>query len=1154
MPNPPETQPAPQREPSMRDLVKSMAGFSWAMSLFGVRGMGAFMAPGKTAASLDSVTRATEEQLGGLRGLFRAGDQLQRGMIDMMMGGGGPAGAPGAPPGAPGAPGSPGAPAGGPAAGPPPPPVHSGRLNTSSFVALGEGLAAGAADFFLSEELQRESFPAQMARQMQTPFAQPLLQAPGIGNLPGFQRLPVEVPALMQTTVLEPFPAPAPGNLSVPGFRLTDALHHRPTPPLVHGDDAVRTACNLILGMPAILGAGEGPFPTQLEVALLRRPSLALIELGYLEAIEAAVAGDPALLPETARFRADLSRLVEALRAAGSEVLVMNVPDPLDTAFVATLDAAARTVKASSAFLREAYGLKADDLVTPRGLIEIGFQLLSRSIGALPAGSVLGMDAARRIGGRVGELNGALADVAREHGAHVCDLHGLVRSVRAQGVQAGARRLTADYLGGFYSLNGYYPGKTGHALIANQALALLNQVYGADFPALDLAAVAATDPVVLYQPAEGPDLPVGQMPPPPSPVAGGSAAAPRQPAAPAVMVRETSGPWPPAQAAPKPLELPPGLEQVLPLNKERSYFGDALRAVDCQSPQAAKWGGCGGVLFGGLALVDSHVSGEVRIRFSPPVDAYGTKVSHFEVSVGNGLRGDDGTLAAPQLYKLPAQQNQVTDFPGMVSAGDLDLTTGLAIEGSLKFNFGFLNTALLALIRVNPHFPQVPIQFPGQYGTAMAQFTQRPDGKLDFDFFGSTFLPLGNDLGGLPVRFPLPFAGATFQFASIPSRGVALHPHISLSTREEPLESWGDVAEIPTNTVREYTFNSHNTSFGDDFHLNSPVLGGMARGRSQLVGRLHVQFGERAGNSVPIYVSAMNPGGYLQPMEPSPISMGFEQVAPGGRLTPGPYGFDETLRFPLRSYGLDDVFLLSDPFDLSVAAVDVRTGAVLGEQVHRGFIGQDLFFALIRVEPRTPQGSFYFHGPALFQKTPSGQTVYRFFGEVHIPYPEGFLFPEPNLAQGFPAGPDSALDPFFWIQAMDGGNVPPQTVKKGSASDIVASTGDLFSYTYEIPADPARHRPKFEYTNHSQQGSFRLHSLTWVSFLNARAARPRKGDFDTVAFAGFGTWSKGGDFFQPASVVISTAADAPYVGIQIGDGGAVSNVNTKPPNPDAVRP
>jgi hypothetical protein len=74
------------------------------------------------------------------------------------------------------------------------------------------------------------------------------------------------------------------------------------------------------------------------------------------------------------------------------------------------------------------------------------------------------------------------------------------------------------------------------------------------------------------------------------------------------------------------------------------------------------------LLFGGLAMVDSHLSGEIRIRFSKPVN----DVTHFEVSHGN-LEGDDGTLAAPQFFKLPARRNVVRDDDKLVSSGDLDL-------------------------------------------------------------------------------------------------------------------------------------------------------------------------------------------------------------------------------------------------------------------------------------------------------------------------------------------------------------------------------------------------------------------------------------------------------------------------------------------------
>jgi hypothetical protein len=1172
------------------DLLRSALGFSWAMSLFGLRSLGNLADPQRAAESLDAVKQAAAGQLDDeLRGVFKAGEQLQENLVGGLRGAvQGAAAAAGAVAGAAGGPS-----ASRPAAGmqPPAPPVRAGSLDAATFVALGEGLAAGAADFFTSAELQRDSFPAQMARQMQAGFVQPLLQAPGIGNLPGFPPLPVVVPAPMQTTVFEPadVATAALGNLAVPGFRLADALHLRPVPPLVHRHDTRQTAANLILGMPALRDGGKGPLPTQLEAALARHPTVALIELGYLEAIEATVTGDPDRLPRSEQVRRDLGRLLAELRRGGAVVLAMNVPDPLDTPCASVLDTAARVVKVPAAVLASTYGLEADDRITVAGLVEIGYQFLSRGIRPLPAGAVLRGGVAARIGRRIDELNAVVAALAKEHGALLCDLHGLWRGVLEQGISAGSRQLSADFLGGFYSLNGYYPGKTGHAAIANLALQQLNRAFGAEFPMIDLATVAATDPVTQYRPAQGPDLTAGPQAPParvaaaatpaaattaPARVAGagftdaGRAETVPPPATAASRVRERDaaaprerGQWPPPQPPPRPIRLPPSLEMVLPLNPERSYYGDALRAVDCQDPAEVPYGGCGGVKFGGLALVDSHLHGQLRVRFSPPAG----NLSRFEVSVGEGLAGDDGILAAPQFFKLPAQQNRVGDWPGKVSHGVVNVSTGEVLTvvtnpqdaNILDFNFSFFNTALGALIQVNPAFPKVPISFPGGYGSAWARFVQGDDGRLDFEFFGTTFVPSAA-FGGEAVRFPLPFAGGTLEFASIPSRGLALHPRIHLSTcPSERGDTPRDGPEIPTNTVREYNCFTHNTSFGDKFTLTSPVLGGNAIGRAQLLGRMLVQFGERAGNSVPIYVSAMIAGGYLAPMPVSPISsnspgcLGSACEGFPSRLSPGPLGFNEFLHFPRTSYYLDDVFLLSDPFDLSVAAVDVRTGAVLGQQLHSGFIGQNVFFALLRVEPRTPKASFQFRGPAVFQRTPAGQTVYRFNGNVHIPYPTGFLFPYPNLGTGFPAGPDSALDPYFWVQAMDGGASPPAAwVKQGGADDVLASNLQRFSYRFSIPAEPHRGKAVFEYVNHSLKASFRLRSLSWVRFGNARTARPRRGTYDVVTFAGFGTWqpNQGAESMVPmvpAAVQISTAAGAPYVGIQIG-GGAISNVDTKP--------
>lgn len=75
----------------IRDLTKSMISFSWGMSLFGVKQAANLLTPQtpsqpthKATAAFSSVTQATEEQLGdALKGAFKAGDQLQKGMVDM---------------------------------------------------------------------------------------------------------------------------------------------------------------------------------------------------------------------------------------------------------------------------------------------------------------------------------------------------------------------------------------------------------------------------------------------------------------------------------------------------------------------------------------------------------------------------------------------------------------------------------------------------------------------------------------------------------------------------------------------------------------------------------------------------------------------------------------------------------------------------------------------------------------------------------------------------------------------------------------------------------------------------------------------------------------------------------------------------------------
>ena len=71
----------------MRDLTRSVASFTWAMSLFGVEQMANLMSPRRAVDAFETVARSAEGALGpGLRTAFETGDRLQKAVLDASFG------------------------------------------------------------------------------------------------------------------------------------------------------------------------------------------------------------------------------------------------------------------------------------------------------------------------------------------------------------------------------------------------------------------------------------------------------------------------------------------------------------------------------------------------------------------------------------------------------------------------------------------------------------------------------------------------------------------------------------------------------------------------------------------------------------------------------------------------------------------------------------------------------------------------------------------------------------------------------------------------------------------------------------------------------------------------------------------------------------
>lgn len=387
-------------------------------------------------------------------------------------------------------------------------------LDTTTFVVLGEGLAGGMSNYGMNEVLQQVSFPALAARQMGTIFPQPLFEGPGIGDVLGQQVLPVRVPTVPQGRVRtypdkkidnDEAPTLFVFNLSVPNMRLVDSVNMRPVSPLIHDRDPRQTAVNLILGFPAMILERNVPLWSQLDYAKAMVPSLALVELGYFDVLSAAVAGNPAQIPDAATFRTTYTQIVKSLRDMQVEVIVTTIPDPMDTGYFSRPAAATNLFRIPDNIIRDSYGVTNNDWITRDGLTVIGNQFIRRRIEGLPSQYILRGPVGADISNRVRALNAAITAVASEQGAVVYDLAGLFSRLRTTGLAAGPIRVSADYFGGFYSLDGYYPGATGHALIANDLLTFINRTYGKNFPLVDLPSTVRDDPTTKFERAQEAD-------------------------------------------------------------------------------------------------------------------------------------------------------------------------------------------------------------------------------------------------------------------------------------------------------------------------------------------------------------------------------------------------------------------------------------------------------------------------------------------------------------------------------------------------------------------------------------------------------------------------------------------------------------------------
>ena len=263
-------------------------------------------------------------------------------------------------------------------------------------------------------------------------------------------------------------------NLAVPLQNVQDALTKRPTP-------SFTTITDVVLGLPGLL---SGISRSQVEWAENLAPTTIFIWIGNNDALSVVFKADPSVLTPVAPFKAAYEDVTTRLAATGATLIVANIPDVTAIPFfVSAENVAAQTGPLS--VVGPILGIGPGDFVTADSFPLILARLADPTLGPLPGDVVL--SAAEVV----------IATQARTTGAALVDIHDLLMRIQDKGFVAGGQRLTTDFLGGIFSLDGVHPTNTGYAIIANAFIKELNRGFAAGIPPVSVEQIQKVDPLVL---------------------------------------------------------------------------------------------------------------------------------------------------------------------------------------------------------------------------------------------------------------------------------------------------------------------------------------------------------------------------------------------------------------------------------------------------------------------------------------------------------------------------------------------------------------------------------------------------------------------------------------------------------------------------------
>jgi lysophospholipase L1-like esterase len=385
-----------------------------------------------------------------------------------------------------------------------------GQTNFSTFVAIGDSLAAGVVSSSLVETHQLRSVPALIARQAgASDFQQPLIGEPGLPpELALVSLVPTPLISRKATTggapknlnLARPY-----NNLAVPGANLGNALN------LV--SDAG--------GLHDVILRGRG---SQVQQAVSLRPTAILVWIGNNDVLGAATSGralEGVTLTPAAIFRERYQTLITTLKTTNAFIVAANLPDVTTIPFVTTIPPVVVNPATGQPVVVNGSTVP---LIGPNGPLPSGSRVTLAASAELAQGVgiptalggrgtplrdevVLDPSELGLIQDRVNQNNRAIQEICQAASVPVMDIHALLAGFAGEGRVVGGIRFTSAFLsGGIFGYDGVHPSELGYAIVANEWIARIN-ASGGQLPLIDLLPFTGTKTAAAAASSERPPTP-----------------------------------------------------------------------------------------------------------------------------------------------------------------------------------------------------------------------------------------------------------------------------------------------------------------------------------------------------------------------------------------------------------------------------------------------------------------------------------------------------------------------------------------------------------------------------------------------------------------------------------------------------------------------